>query len=193
MQVSNLPTVVLASASPRRRDLLLAILPEGSFLVDPADIDECLYEQADPVASALSIARAKADVAIVRHPEATVITADTVVFVGAEHFGKPETPEEAVRMLLALSGRSHNVVTAYTVRRAGKWVERAVVTEVAFRPISLAQAETYVRTGESLDKAGAYAIQGGAGVFVDEVRGSISNVIGLPVDELRLDLRRFGY
>ena len=179
----------MASASPRRRELLARILPSGSYTIDPVDIDERAYEVADPVESACAIARAKAEVAFARHPDAAVITADTVVYVGSIQFGKPIDEAEAVSMLGALSGRSHFVVTAYCVRAAGFSIDRNVVTAVTFRPLSVGEIEAYVATGESMDKAGAYAIQGGASGFVSSVEGSLENVIGLPVFELELDLQ----
>lgn len=223
--------IVLASASPRRRELLSELLTPGSFAIRPVDLDERAFETFDPVESALSIARAKAELAgesaapegscaappgpgsgigssqgctlgFVARPlqgqgredKASalplVITADTIVFRGGRQFGKPANPLEAVQMLGELSGRTHRVVTAYSVRFGDFMADRAVITKVRFRRLSRAEIEEYVATGESLDKAGGYAIQGGAAGFVLRVEGSLSNVIGLPLDELRADLEQ---
>ncbi len=182
-------TLILASASPRRRDLLAA---RGvRFEVVPSSVEETPRPGEPPEAFAQRIAREKAcDVA--RHrPGTCVLAADTVVIAGASLFGKPADRDDARRMLRALSGRAHRVLTAVAfVDADGHLAETAVESEVEFRRLTSGEIEAYLDSGEPFDKAGAYAIQGLAQEFVTRVRGSYSNVIGLPMDEVLELLRR---
>jgi len=172
--------IILASASPRRRDLLaqLGIHP----VIEPADIDESVLEGDEPVAYVRRLSIAKA--AAVR-PDADdttlVIAADTTVDLDGRILGKPADPGEARAMLRALSARTHRVHTGVTVRRGPHQATDVATTLVTFTPITDAALEWYLATGESYDKAGAYAMQGAAGVFVAAVKGSVSNVVGLPL------------
>jgi len=172
--------IILASASPRRRDLLaqLGIHP----VIEPADIDESVLEGDEPVAYVRRLSIAKA--AAVR-PDADdttlVIAADTTVDLDGQILGKPADPGEARAMLRALSARTHRVHTGVTVRRGPHQATDVATTLVTFTPITDAALEWYLATGESYDKAGAYAMQGAAGVFVAAVKGSVSNVVGLPL------------
>lgn len=171
--------LVLASQSPRRRELLglLGIAPE----VRPALTDETPREGETPEAYVRRVAAEKAGAVA----GALVLAADTAVVLGGEVLGKPRDAGEARRMLRALSGRTHRVLTAVCVRRAAPpWLCEALVeSQVDFAPLSEAQIDWYVATGEPLDKAGAYALQGAGGAFVRQVRGSVSNVVGLPLHE----------
>ena len=182
------PRLVLASQSPRRRELLgqLGLALE----VRPAHADEAVLPGETPRDYVLRVARAKAR-AIAGD---VVLAADTAVVLGAEILGKPVDRADARRMLQALSGTVHEVLTAVVVRRAAIRLEldAVVATKVRFAPLGPAEIDWYVGTGEPLDKAGAYAIQGAGGAFVLGVEGSVSNVVGLPVAETAALLRRAG-
>lgn len=171
--------LVLASASARRRELLTAA--GLSFVVDPADIDERRRPSEPAEDYARRVAAEKAAIGRQRHPADIVVAADTIVLVEGQLLGKPETPDEAARMLAQLSGRAHDVLTGVAVvwpDGARSHVER---TRVWFAPLTAAQIDWYVASGEPMDKAGAYAIQGLASRFVSRIEGSYSNVVGLPV------------
>ncbi|MBV6424416.1 MAG: Maf-like protein YhdE [Steroidobacteraceae bacterium] len=182
------PVLCLASASPRRRELLAQIgVPH---LVLAADVDEARLDGEAPAHYAARVALAKAEAAW-RAPAARqglpVLAADTTVALGNEVLGKPATLEEGVGMLLALAGRTHEVVTAIALLSgeltAPAVRQRTVRSEVRFRAIARAEAERYWHTGEPRDKAGGYAIQGLAAVFVAALSGSYSGVMGLPLFE----------
>lgn len=170
--------IVLASASPRRRELLgwAGVTVE----VRPAGIDEARRPGEDPVAWACRLAAEKA--AAVDEPHTIVLAADTVVHQHARVFDKPRDRAEAVAHLRALSGGEHAVTTGVCLRRGGVVDVFPVTTRVGFRDLSHAEIEAYVATGDADDKAGAYGIQGRAGVFVSWVDGSWTNVMGLPVE-----------
>ena len=121
-----------------------------------------------------------------------VIAADTIVVLGDAVLGKPRDPDEAVRMLTALSGRDHQVMTGLTVLRGERCVTHTEITHIHFRELSTREIEAYIRTGEPMDKAGAYGIQGGAALFAEKMVGDYYNVMGLPVCRLALILRQFG-
>ncbi len=178
--------MVLASQSPRRRELLASL--GLSFEVVPARIEEPAPSGERPEAYVLALARAKArEVAARVGKEKVVLAADTVVYCAGEILGKPGGPEEARRMLRLLSGRAHQVFTAYVIR-AGEETGRVVETRVYFKGLSPAEIEAYLATAEPWDKAGAYAIQGMASYMVKRVEGSVTNVIGLPLSEVVEDL-----
>ncbi|CAH2030301.1 Maf family nucleotide pyrophosphatase [Trichlorobacter ammonificans] len=185
--------IVLASASPRRSELLeLAGVP---FRVAPADIPEEPLPGEEAAAHAMRLAEEKARAAAAREASGRwFIGADTIVVLEGRIMGKPKDEAEAEAMLADLSGRSHQVITAYAVfdRSGGACVSRAVRTDVVFKQLDRREIEAYVATGCPLDKAGAYAIQGGAAHFVREIRGSYTNVVGLPTCELVETLRRMG-
>jgi septum formation protein len=176
------PRLVLASASPRRRDLLaqVGILPDA---VDPAEVDENPLSRELPRPHALRLARAKAEAVAGRAPHAFVLAADTVVACGRRILGKPEDPEEAERWLRLLSGRRHRVVTAVALARNDDVRVRAVETAVRFKRLSDAEIRGYLASGDWEGKAGGYAIQGRAAAFVPWIGGSYSNVVGLPLTE----------
>lgn len=171
--------VVLASASPRRRELLSKLVE--TFEVVVSDVDEEALTVVNPMSTCKKLARAKARAVAALRPEAIVIGADTVVFFGNEQFAKPSSPQDAVRMLKALSGRMHKVCTAVCVVGAGFERTDAEPTKVWFRELTSEEIADYVATGEPMDKAGGYAIQGGAAAFVEKIEGPIDNVIGLPI------------
>jgi len=173
--------LVLASASPRRAELLKTA--GFAFEVRPADVDET-PRPAEPAATyVLRVARDKALAAAerVNGNDAWILAADTVVVVSGRILGKPTGPAEARRMLSMLSGVVHEVLTAVVVRQAGSEISEVVSTRVRFTPLSPAEIDWYVESGEPDGKAGAYAIQGLGSRFVDWIEGSWSNVVGLPV------------
>ncbi|MGA0862477.1 MAG: Maf family protein [Ilumatobacteraceae bacterium] len=178
--------VVLASRSPRRLDLLaqLGITPE----VVPADIDESPLAGESPLAMVRRLASAKADVVMSRigtTRDAQVLAADTTVDLDGENFGQPIDEADAARMLRRLSGRTHRVHTAVAVAQPGVAVPtvEVVTSLVTFQPLNDHVVEWYVGTGEPMGKAGAYAVQGLGGTLVASVKGSWSNVVGLPLAE----------
>jgi septum formation protein len=184
--------VVLASASPRRRELL-----ENTglkFTVDPAEITEIQTTILKPAELAKALSLRKARVAALRHADSIIIAADTFGVLDGEILGKPVNAGHARKMLAGLSGRCHSVITGFTVidSATGRAVSRAVETRVYFRKLGRPEIARYVKTGEPLDKAGAYAIQGLGALLVERIEGDYSNVIGLPLCALVGVLRRFG-
>lgn len=184
------PTLLLASSSPRRREILNAL--GLLFSVQPNEIDECVLPGESPEQLALRLAEAKA-VAVDCGPDEFVLGADTVVVLGDDPLGKPADRDDAIAMLLGLSGRSHQVLTAVALR-GPDGVETALSrTRVDFREISRDEAHAYWQSGEPRDKAGAYGIQGLGGLFVSSIDGSYSGVVGLPVFETAGLLAKAGF
>jgi septum formation protein len=187
------PRLVLASASPRRLELLtqVGLAPD---LIDPAQIDETPLEGETPRQLALRLARAKAAAAAARHPDAFVLAADTVVAVGRRLLGKPRDAVDAGRMLALLSGRAHRVLTAVAVAApGGRAGARLCETRVRFKRLTAAETGAYLAGGEWEGKAGAYGVQGRAGGFVAGLNGSYTGVVGLPLYETRALLAGLGY
>jgi septum formation protein len=183
--------VILASQSPRRRELLRRIW--GEFEVAPSGVDETL--EPGPLASAVTgLALRKAEAVARRAGRGVVVAADTVVVIDDVVLGKPEGPDEAKAMLVRLRGRQHEVLTGVGLVDAGsgRAVATAVVSRVLMAAYSEATIEEYVASGSPLDKAGAYAIQDLQGALVDAVVGSYTNVVGLPVEATRRLLAGFG-
>ena len=173
--------IILASQSPRRRELLgLFHIP---FVVRVADIDETMNPDASPCDEVARVSKLKAQ-AVSRERDDIVIAADTIVVLGDRVLGKPHSPEEAKQMLAALSGRGHQVMTGMTVLRGDTCISCTEVTDIHFRPLSSKEIEAYVATGEPMDKAGSYGIQGGAALFAEKMVGDYYNVMGLPVCRL---------
>jgi len=182
-------SILLASGSPRRRELLsLFHIP---FTVRPADIDEKMDPHGDPADEVAKVSRRKA-LAVKRTPGETVIAADTIVVCGGKVLGKPHSPEEAAAMLRLLSGRDHQVMTGCTVLTEVGSETFTEVTDLHFRPLSEEEILRYVASGEPMDKAGAYGIQGGAALFCERIVGDYYNVMGLPVCRLYETLARLG-
>ena len=174
--------LILASGSPRRKEILDTMGLE--FSVDISDADESFA--GTPEEMVLELSRRKAQAVASRHSGAIILAADTLVY-GDEVLGKPHSAEEAKRMLAGLSGRWHSVYTGVTMidTRSGKTLSRADVTRVHFVALTAQDIDAYVATGEPLDKAGAYGIQGRGGMFIDRIEGSYSNVVGLPMALVR--------
>lgn len=178
------PHLVLASASPRRLDLLarIGIVPD---IVDPADIDEAALTGELPRVHVIRLGAAKADVVAARHPDAVILAADTIVAVGRRILPKTENEAQVHDCLRLLSGRRHHVLTAVTVVSKGAAHHRVSNTIVAFKPLTAREIEDYIASGEWRGKAGGYAIQGRAEAFVRFLSGSHSGVVGLPLFETR--------
>lgn len=184
--------LILASASPRRRDLLDQL--GVRYEVEPADIDEIPATGEAPEEYVHRMAREKAAALTGRHPGpgVAVLAADTTVVLEGKALGKPRDHADALAMLAGLSGRTHRVLTAVCLRIAARESVCVVETEVDFATLGLEACEAYLATGEAWDKAGAYAIQGLGGAFVCAIRGSYSNVVGLPLAETWQLLRAAG-
>lgn len=177
----NLQPLVLASASPRRRAMLADLGLE--FTIWPAAIPEVPASGETPAVFAARLAGEKARAVARQCPTTWVLAADTVVAVDEVILGKPADPAEAEQMLTALNDRWHTVWTGFCLRNGSHEEREAVATEVLFADLSAAVRRAYIATGEPLDKAGAYGIQGMGGALIREIRGSHSNVIGLPLAE----------
>jgi septum formation protein len=187
------PKLVLASASPRRLELLhqIGLAPDA---VDPAEIDEAPLEDETARMLATRLARAKAQTCAARHPDAFVLAADTVVAVGRRLLGKPDDAAGARRMLQLLSGRAHRVLTAVAARAPdGRAGARLSETRVHFKRLTEPELAGYLASGEWAGKAGGYGVQGRAGAFVMALNGSYTGVVGLPLYETRSLLVGLGY
>ena len=184
--------IILASNSPRRRELLERVGLTG-FTVAAPNVDESVEPGLSPADTVeeLSLRKAKA-AARSFGPDDLMIAADTVVALDADVLGKPRDEDDAFAMLSALSGREHRVYTGITVLRGDKTVTQHEVTAVTFRELSPDEIRGYIATGEPMDKAGAYGIQGVGALLVSGIRGDYSNVMGLPVFRLGQILREFG-
>lgn len=181
--------LILASGSPRRRELL--DLMGLTYTVETPDVDESFSGR--PSETIMEISRRKAAAVAARHSDSIIIAADTLVFVDGA-LGKPHTPERAKEMLRSLAGNWHHVYTGITVinTRSGRVLRNVDKTRVHLVPMTEQEIDAYVATGEPLDKAGAYGIQGMGGMFVDRIDGSYSNVVGLPMSMLRIMLAQVG-
>ena len=190
----NLPEkrLILASASPRRKELLASLGVQ--FEIIPAGVIEHEAPDADPRAMVRHNAALKADWVAARHPQATVIGADTTVFVGRTVLSKPCDAAEARSMLRRLSGTQHTVFTGLAIRRQsdGLSLERGVASEVTFKSIDEATIELYLSRVHTLDKAGGYAIQEASELIIAGFTGSLSNIVGLPLEEMKQLLTQAG-
>jgi septum formation protein len=186
----GLPKVILASASSRRYELLEHLLSD--FEIHIADIDETPQLGELPEALVQRLAYSKAQAIWLKHPDAIVIGADTIVTYEHEIFGKPRDQNDSMAMLNKLSEQCHTVMTGVAMFAANKKISKVVETEVEFTCLSNQQIQAYWRTGEPQDKAGSYAIQGIGGKFVKRINGSYSNVVGLPLVETQLMLTEMG-
>ena len=181
--------VILASLSPRRRERLG--LPGLDFTVRVADSDESMDPKAAPFDEVARVSRLKA-LAVSRDPGDVVIAADTIVVCEGRVLGKPRDEEDAFRILSLLSGRHHAVMTGMTVVKDDEIITHTEVTKIHFRDLHPDEIRAYIASGEPMDKAGAYGIQGGAALFADEMVGDYYNVMGLPVCRLAMILRSLG-
>lgn len=188
----NQPRLILASSSPRRQQLLReAGIP---FIAEPSEVDESVLAGEGPEKYTLRLAQAKAGAVAKRFPADLVLGADTIVVVDDEILGKPEDRQDAARMLRRLSGRDHQVLTAVSLIVPGRSAEtRLCATTVHFRKLKEGEIQEYIAGGEPMDKAGAYAIQGGAAEWVTGIEGEYSNVVGLPLMLAAEMLRTCGF
>ena len=179
--------VILASQSPRRKELLgLFRIP---FSIQVPDADETMDPGAPAAEQVALVSRRKAE-AVQRDPGDVVIAADTIVVCAGQILGKPKDTADARRMLRLLSGRDHQVMTGMTVLRDGRCLTCTEITDIHFRDLSDHEIDAYIRTGEPMDKAGSYGIQGGAALFAERMVGDYYNVMGLPVCRLGQLLRQ---
>ena len=178
--------LILASQSPRRKELMgLFHIP---FTVQVTDIDETMDQTKSPADEVARVSRLKAE-AIPRNPEDVVVAADTIVVCAGKTLGKPADEKDAFRMLKLLSGKDHQVMTGLTVLRGDTAIVHTEITDIHFRELTDAEILAYIRTGEPMDKAGSYGIQGGAALFAEKIVGDYYNVMGLPVCRLGQILR----
>ena len=184
--------IVLASASPRRQELLRR-MGITEFDIRVPETEETFPEGLSPRQIVEYISREKADAAAkLCTAEEIVITADTMVFLDDQRLGKPADEADALRMLTALQGRRHTVCTGVTVRQGDRSLTESETTEVYFRPAAEAELRAYIATGESMDKAGSYGVQGKGALLVEKLNGDFFNVMGLPVLRLSRMLAQFG-
>ena len=174
--------LLLASSSPRRRELLE--MAGYEFSVVPANIDETFLRGTPPMQVVEQLSRRKAQAVAEQHPEAVILAADTIVTFKGRILGKPKDTEMAEAMLKLLSGSVHQVYTGYTVMSGKKLICGHECTSVEFYPLSQEDINAYIATGEPLDKAGAYGIQGKGGLFVKRINGDYYNVVGLPIGKI---------
>lgn len=195
-QTMSKPSIYLASASPRRRELLAQVGIPVQLV--SGEIDETPLADENPAAyvERLALAKARAGYATLRgrgQASGLLLAADTTVALGTEIFGKPAHAEEAAHMLSRLSAGEHTVLTAVAVTDGERYEAVVSVSGVRFRALDAAEIAAYVASGEPMDKAGAYGIQGLGAVLVEEIHGSFSGIVGLPLAETVALLRRFGY
>ena len=188
--IINAVRIVLASASPRRHELLTTAGLDVEVV--PVALDETVQPDEPPAAYVERLARAKASAVAAQLPDRLVLGADTTVTIDGEVLGKPRDPEDAARMLRRLSGRSHDVLTGIAVAWRGRVEALVETTAVTFVPLTEDDIVWYVSSGEPVDKAGAYAIQGLASRFIPRIHGSYANVVGLPVATVLQLCRRIG-
>ncbi len=185
------PRVILASQSPRRRELLALI--GITHEVHPANVDESVHPDEAPVPHCERLARDKAHALAVQHPDAVVIGSDTIVVIDGDILGKPRDRADAIAMVTRLSGRTHTVFTAVAVAHGGVTLSGVESVSVTFRTLDAAQIVAYVETGEPMDKAGAYGIQGFGAINVERIDGDYFAVMGLPLGRLIELLRDLGF
>ena len=184
--------IVLASGSPRRQELLRRI-GVTEFDIRVPDTEETYPAGLSPQETVAYISREKSDAAAALcTPEELIITADTMVFLDDQRLGKPQDEADALRMLTALQGRRHTVCTGVTVRQGDRVLTESEATSVVFRPAEESELRAYIATGEPMDKAGSYGVQGKGALLVERLEGDFFNVMGLPVLRLSRMLAQFG-
>jgi septum formation protein len=184
--------IILASASPRRKELLEKL--GLKFEVDASNCEEEIDPSQEPAELVRRISMTKAKSVAQRHQDAVIIAADTIGVIGKKLLGKPHTADEACKMLAQISGKSHEVITGFSVldTATNKIVSGTVSTKVYIKKLAKREIDAYVQTGEPLDKAGAYGIQGLGAVIVEKIEGDYYNVMGLPLSALAEVLKEFG-
>ncbi len=181
------PQIILASASPRRLEILemFGLAP----VVQVSHVDETIEEEMSPDKTVLYLSRIKGEEIARDFPDSLVVSADTVVAHLGEILGKPRDDEDAFRMLKSFSGKTHEVWTGYSVFYKGRTVSRAVLTNVTFKSLSDDEINAYIKTGECRDKAGSYGAQSRAAVFVEKIDGDFFNVVGFPLSDFYTTVR----
>jgi len=189
---NNMKTIILASASPRRKELLKKT--GLKFKVEPSNYEENISPELEPHELAKSLSLEKAKRVAKNHKNALVIAADTFIVFEGKILGKPPTETEARKMLETITGRHHLVITGFTIidTENNKALSKSVETKVYIRKLTSNEIDAYVKSKEPLDKAGAYAIQGLGSVIVEKIEGDYFNVIGLPLNALAESLKEFG-
>ena len=185
------PEIILASASPRRLEILemFGLSP----VVQVSNVDETIEEEMSPDKTVLYLSRIKGEEIAKNNPDSLVVSADTVVAHLGEILGKPRDDGDAFRMLKSFSGKTHEVWTGYSVFYKGRTVSRAVLTNVTFKSLSNDEINAYIKTGECRDKAGSYGAQSRAAVFVEKIDGDFFNVVGFPLSDFYTTVRnQFG-
>ena len=180
--------LILASGSPRRKELLEMV--GRPYQCEPSEADETVPEGMEPQDIPEFLAVKKAKAVLAKHPEDMVLGADTIVELDGQVLGKPGTKEEAAQMLRMLSGETHMVYTGVAILSAGQEAHFTTVTKVEFYPLSEEEIQEYIATGEPMDKAGAYGIQGKGALLVKRIHGDFYTVMGLPIGEVERHLRR---
>ena len=188
----DMKTVILASASPRRKELLEKI--GLKFEAEPSNYEEDISPKLKPHELAKSLSFEKAKVAAGSHKNALVIAADTFIVFRGKILGKPQTETQAKKMLETINGKPHSVITGFTIidTENNKAISKSVETKVYIKRLTPNEVDAYVKSGEPLDKAGAYAIQGLGSVIVEKIEGDYFNVMGLPLSALAESLKEFG-
>lgn len=183
--------IILASASPRRKELLKLL--ELEFDVSPSDIDEDKVKGSTPKETVEKLSFKKASKVAEKFSDAIIIGADTIVVLEDLILGKPRDERDAEKILNSLSGKKHAVITAFTIldSRTGKKVTRSHMSNVYMRNLGSDEIKEYIASGEPMDKAGAYAIQGRAGLFVERIEGNYHSIVGLPLNLLKEELKQF--
>ncbi len=184
--------IILASSSPRRKDLLLQI--GLKFEIDPSNYQEDMTLKMNPKKLAEYLSLGKVKNVAQRHKDSIIIAADTFCVLDKEVLGKPRTKENAKIMLQKLSGKVHSVITGFTIidTETNKQVSKSIETKVYFKPISNKEIDAYIASGGPLEFAGAYAIQHLGGLFVEKIEGDYFNIVGLPILPLTVELKKFG-
>jgi septum formation protein len=192
VNISAVRKIILASASPRRRDILS--ITGLKFTVCASDYEEVIRPRLNPRDIARSLSRKKAEAVAHRYKDSIIIAADTFIIFRGKLLGKPHTSPEARKMLTLLNGKSHSVITGFSIfdTGTGRKVSRSVETKVWFMKMAAREIDAYVATKEPLDKAGAYAIQGLGAVFIEKIEGDFFNIMGLPLCALADSLKKFG-
>jgi septum formation protein len=189
-----MPTIILASGSPRRKELLEKL--QIPFVVEVSNYEEDNNLKLKPLELAKTLSSGKAETVAQKHKgeDVVIIGADTFIVLDNKILGKPHTPEKAKEMIKEMSGRDHSVITGFTIidAKSGKKVSKAVESKVYFRKLTDEEIDAYVRTGESLDKAGAYAIQEAGSILIEKTEGDYTNIVGLPLPALIEELKKFG-
>ena len=184
--------IILASNSPRRKELMEKHFT-SSFLIEPSDIDESIYQDKDPIKTVEQTAKAKGEYIFHKHSDDLVISADTIVLINNQILGKPKDQNDAIKMLMMMKGKRHEVITSYYIVNKDKSILRSVISFVTLKDVEASIIEKYVDEFPPLDKAGSYGIQDEyfKNNILESYEGSLTNIIGLPIEKITEDLRSF--